>query len=189
MKRVQHARSHSLQGRKHPLARVCNGLERRHSGGIELFLELINRQGTGDIPLVVLNDQRHVLDRASILREVLCEVTERLQVFLHHVWRGVRHEDQAVDPLQNQLAGRAVVDLARHRIDLKASAHPSDRPQIERHEVEEQGSISLGTDTRQLTAIALGSSLVNDLEVRRLPRHTRPVVDDFCIDLLLCEVI
>jgi hypothetical protein len=62
------------------------------------------------------------------------------------------------------------------------------RAQIQRQEIEEQGSIGLGGERDHLALLLFGCFLKDELQIRRLAAQSGTVVDDFAVDLACCEV-
>ncbi len=62
------------------------------------------------------------------------------------------------------------------------------RAQIEWQEVEEQGSIGLGSKRDHLALLLFGCFLEDELQIRRLAAQSGAVVDDLAVDLARCEV-
>ncbi len=131
-----------------------------------------------DVPLVVLQDDRHLVQRQAELGEVRLEVLERLDVGVEHRHLAVGHEHDAVDALQDELARRVVEDLARHRVELQAHLHAPDEADVQGQEVEEERAVRLRFQAHHLAARLRRGLLMDVLEVRRLPAQARTVVHD-----------
>ena len=58
-----------------------------------------------------------------------------------------------------------------------------DRAEVERQEVEKEGSVRLGGERDELALRGGVRAVVNVLEVGRLPAQARPVIDDLAVDL------
>jgi hypothetical protein len=147
--------------------------------GVQVAVQLFDRQRVADVALVVLEHQRHVGARGQAqLAQVLRHVVERLEVRVEHGGLRVGHEHDAVDALQHQLAGGVVEDLAGHRVELEPHLHPADHADVERQQVEEEGAVGLGLQADHLAARARCCLLVDELEVGGLPTQARTVVHD-----------
>jgi hypothetical protein len=64
----------------------------------------------------------------------------------------------------------------------------ADRAQIERQEIEEQGSLGFCGERDHLALLLFCGLLVNNLQVRGFAAQPGAVVHDFAIDLAGCEV-
>src|SRR5690349_10776394 len=135
---------------------------------IQFLLEFGHGDDAREIALVVLHDERDLVDREPVLGQVVVHVHEALDVRLVAVDLRIGHEDDAVDPLQDELPARVVVDLTRHRIEVEAGAEAPDLAQLEREEVEEEGAVHLGREGDHLPARLLRDAGIDMLQVRRL---------------------
>src|SRR5207247_4365193 len=95
----------------------------------------------------------------------------------------IRHEYDSIDPFQDQLAARIVVDLPGYRIEVKPGAKPPDLPQLQRKEVEEQRAVHLRGQGDHLAAGFLGDARINVLEIGGFAAEAGTVIDDFAVDL------
>ena len=100
----------------------------------------------------------------------------------------IGHEHDAVHAAQNQLAAGVVKDLSRNGVEVNARLEAAHRAQIQRQEVEEQGSIGLGGERDHLALLLFGCFLEDELQIRRLAAQPGAVVDDLAVDLACCEV-
>src|SRR5208282_4537292 len=99
-----------------------------------------------------------------------------------------RLEHDAVHSAQDQLAAGVIKDLSRDRVQVNARLEASHRTQIQRQEIEEQGSIGLRGQRDHLALLLFGCFLEDELQVRRLAAQPGAVVDDLAVDLARCEV-
>jgi hypothetical protein len=153
-------------------------LEPREALRVQRLVELLDRVDVADIALVVLHHERDPLDAEAHLGQVGREVRKRLEVRLQRLDLAVGHEHDAVDALQDQLAGGVVEDLTGHGVELQAHLHAADHAHIDRQQVEKQRAVRLGFQADHLAARLRRRLLVDELEVGRLPAQARAVVDD-----------
>src|SRR5208337_2745023 len=76
----------------------------------------------------------------------------------------------------------------RNRVQVNARLEAPQRAQVQRQEIEEQGSIGLGRERDHLTLLLFGCFLEDELQIRRLTAQPGAVVDDLAVDLACCEV-
>jgi hypothetical protein len=185
---LEHLSGQVLQRREDALAPRCDGLEVGESPRVDLPFEVLDGHRVIEVALVVLDDDRHVLDGLAHLLEVLLQVLERFLVLLELGFAGVRDEDDAVDTLQHEATRRLVVDLSRHGVELELRADARDLAEVERHVVEVQRPLTRRRDGGEFASRVGRHLAVHELQVGRLPGHSRSVVDDLALDLLLREV-
>ena len=157
--------------------------ERRHAPEVEYVLQLVHRNHTRQVALVVLHHERRLAHVEVLLDQVLVQVPQTLDVVIQLFALRVRHENNAVRAAQHQLARRGVVHLAGNRVELKARCESGDRAEIERQKIEEQGAIGLGGERDHRALALIRHERVDVLQVRRLARPSRAVVDDLARDL------
>src|SRR5207244_11285769 len=95
----------------------------------------------------------------------------------------IGHESDDIHPAQNQLAASIVEYLVRKRIEVNASLEAADRAEIQRKEVEEQSTLSLGGQRDHLAFLLLGRFLIDVLQICRLYDPSGAVLYDLDIDL------
>src|SRR5262250_2831844 len=71
---------------------------------------------------------------------------------------------------------------------MNASLKTTNRTEIQREEVEKQGSFGLGGERDHFALLLLGGLLINVLQVGGLAAEARAIVDDLAIYLAGCEV-
>ena len=171
------------QGLLHAGALEGHRLEEREVPRVEARVQDGDRQGGGQVPLVVLED--HGDGGVDLVgEEVAPQALQALEVRVEHGGLAVRHEDHGVAALEDHAARRLVEDLPRDRVDLHAGAHAADGAELDGQEVEEEGAVGLGGEGDQLALVLEGQVVVDPLEVRRLPAEAGPVVDELGRDLL-----
>src|SRR5262249_54742022 len=173
-----------LQGVEDADARRRHGFERRLALVVERPVHLVDRDRVAQVALVELQgvgDRRQV---EAVLLEVLLEVADRLDVGLHALVLAVGDEDDAVDPLQDQLPAGVVEDLAGDGVEVEAGGEAADGAEVERQEVEEERAVGLGRQRDHLALRLRGGLVVDVLQVGRLAAQPRAVVDDLAVDLL-----
>src|SRR5437870_2173292 len=160
-----------------------NSLQHRLVLASELLGEIINGQNVWQVSFVQLQDIRNLSEVVAVLLEVRHEIFERLDIGVHALLLRVGYENDAIHPAQNQLAASIVEYLAWNRIEVNASLEAADRAEIQRKEVEEQSTLSLGGQRDHLAFLLLGRFLIDVLQICRLAAQSGAVVDDFAIDL------
>jgi hypothetical protein len=99
--------------------------------------QLLYGHGVGQVTLVELENERQVVQVLSVLRQVLTQVGQGLEVGFKHVCRRVGYKNHPVCASEHELAGGVVVDLPRHSVQLETSSQAGHGAQIQGHEVEE----------------------------------------------------
>ena len=188
IERFQHHSGEPLEGRKNTLAIAGNSLEVGCIPGVERFFHFLDAVDIRQVSLVVLQDDRRVGDVEPMLLEVLLEVFQALDVFIHLATLGVCDEDDSICSLQHELASGVVIHLSGDGVDLEFRLHPCHLSQVEGEEVEEEGSVPLGGDAGEVADTGVGCLLVYYLEVRGLTTEPRAVVHDLAIDFFQREV-
>src|SRR5438876_1199888 len=111
-------------------------------------------------------------------------LAQRLQDQLAHRLQGVEHAIAADrHALEDQLAARVVVHLARHRVEVEPGLEAADGAQVDWQEVEEQRALGLGGERDHFAARIGRHFAVNVLEVGRLAAQARAVIDELAVDL------
>jgi hypothetical protein len=146
--------------------------------GVEGVVERGHGHDVADVPLVVLEDQGHVFEAEAQLGQVLLQVAERLDVGVEGRGLAIGDEDDPIHPLEHELAGGVVEDLAGDGVELQPDLHAADDPHVERQQVEEQGAVGLGLQAHHVAAGLGRGALVDGLQVGGLPAQARAVVHD-----------
>ena len=133
-----------------------------------------DRRGVRQIPLVVLDDERHAAEVVAVLGHVVVQVLHRFLIRFHALDLRVGDEHDAVDALEDQLAAGVVVDLARHRVEMEARLESADRPEIDRQEIEEQRAFGFRRQRDQLPARVGLHLAVDVLEIGGLAAEPGP---------------
>jgi len=81
-----------------------------------------------------------------LLRQVVLEIFETLDVLLHFFPLRIGHENDAVDAAQDELAGGVVNYLTGDGIELEFGDKAFNNQSVEREKVEEQGAIGCGSE-------------------------------------------
>src|SRR5213075_2076936 len=142
----------------------------------------------GQVLVVVLHDQRHRAHVHAVLQQIALEILETLDVLVELPRLAVAHKDDAIGALQHEPAGGVVVDLARHRVELKSRREPRDLAEVDRQEIEEQRAVGLRRERDHAPAPRLRHASVDVMEIGRLAGPPRSVIDDFARDLAGREV-
>ena len=79
--------------------------------GVEVGVELVDRQDVLEITLVVLKDQGNLFDVEAELGQILAEVLEALDVRLAHWPLGIGHEDDSVYTRQRNLPSIVNIEI------------------------------------------------------------------------------
>src|SRR5690606_24397420 len=95
----------------------------------------------------------------------------------------VRDENDSVDAFQNELPASIVKHLARHRVEVESGFEATDLAKGKWQKVEEKGALSLSSKTDHLPLRVRIGTFVDELQVRGFPAESRPIVDNFAIDL------
>ena len=178
----------SLEGGEDSLTVASYRLEMRRFPRVQRFLQFLDTVDIGKIAFVVLENDGDAREVDAMLFQVLLKVSEALDVFVHLSTFGVGDEHDPVGSLKNQFSRRVVIDLPGDGVDLELRLHPCNLSQVQGEEVEEQGSVTLGSDAGEVTDTVAGCFLVNYLEVRGLSTEPRTVVHDLAVDFLQREV-
>src|SRR5437763_1321661 len=150
---------------------------------IERGLEILDCRGVRQIPLVILDDKRHLCQIVSVLGHVVVEILHRLQVGFHALRLRIADEHNAVDVLENELPAGVVVNLARNGVEMEARLETANGSKVDGEEVEEQSSFGFRCQRYELAARFRLDLAVNVLEIRRLSAEAGTIVNDLTIDL------
>ena len=146
-------------------------------------MQLFEHVRVREVLLVVLHDQRDLLERAPVGGERAPQLLEGGDVLVDALAARVDHEDHAVDAVEKLLAGRRVLARARHRDDLDPRAHPRDLAELDREPVVAHGGIEAGRHLLEAPAVIRSQLGVDRAQVRRLARALDAPVDDPRVDL------
>src|SRR5215467_5588508 len=176
-----------VEGVEHAVATHGHGLEVRDLTGppVQHELHVFEGRDVREVALVVLHHVGHLVQVVVVLAEVFLEVAEALHVVAQPVPLRVGHEHEPIHPAQDELARHVVVDLPRHRIELELGGEPAHGGGGDGQEVEEERTIVARGEGNHVPLAHDGETLVDVLEVRGLPRHSRAVVHDLEVDDLL----
>src|ERR1700733_3485303 len=86
----------------------------------------------GQIALVVLDDQRKLLNIVALLCQIGFEIIHALNVFFQALFLAVGHEDDSIQAFENQFAAGVVNNLARNGVEMKFGGEPTDFSNKER---------------------------------------------------------
>ena len=167
----------------HPLAGGRDRLEGGNVQEIQRGVQVRDRGGVPEVPLVVLEDEREFLELLPVGGEVVHQVLQALHVAVDHLPLGVGDEHDAVHALEHQPPGGVVEHLSGHRVEMEADLEPLDLPQLDREEVEKQGPVGLGGKGDQPPLLLRAQHLVDHLDVGRLAGEARAVIDDLRAEL------
>src|SRR5690606_4694006 len=184
----QHLLDDRFERLEHARPRQRRRLERGEGSKVQRILQRAPTQHVREIPLVVLEAERHAARIHTLVEEVRLQVPEAGDVFLEPVRSTVRDEDHAVGSLKHQPAGRVVVDLARDGVELDLRPVAGEAAEVERKVIEEERAIALCRQGDDGASTALRHPRVDVLQVRRLAGTSGYVVDDLRGDLPRREV-
>src|SRR5262249_48966201 len=94
----------------------------------------------------------------------------------------------AIHAAQNQFPAGVIKHLAWNRVQVDASLEAAHGAQIQRQEIEEQGSLSLGSERDHLALLSFGGLLENTLQIGSLAAQPGAIVNDLAIDLAGCKI-
>jgi hypothetical protein len=164
----------------------------RFDDGFVLFPEFggehIDREDVGQVALVELEHVRNFVEVVAVFFQVGHEVVEGFDVRVHALFLRVGDEDDAVDAAQNEFAAGIVEDLSGDGVEVDAGLEAAHRAEIEREEIEEQGTLGFRGQRDHLALLLVRGFLVDDLQVRGFAAKSGAVVHDFAVDLAGCEV-
>jgi hypothetical protein len=186
--RAEHVLDHRHERFHDALALCGHGREGRLLPGVQRLVELGGGNEVGQVLLVVLHDERHLLGHQPVRQQVDLHVLEGRLVLLHVAPARVRHEDHRVRAGQHHPAGGVVLDLAGDGVELDLEVVAGDGPQAEGKQVEEERAVLGGVERDQAVVAARVGDGVDLLEVRGLSRLRGTVVDHLGLDSPLGEV-
>ena len=175
---ADHALEHRTERLEHARAGLGRGGERRSLALVEVALHHGDRRRLWEVALVVLEDERDVRDVDPMSDELAGHLAERLQILFLAVQRRVGDEDDAVDSLEDGLAGRSVHRLTSDAQDLQPEVVAAEADRLERQHVEENRALLGGVHRNHHAAPLASGVLVQLVQVGRLAADGRPVVDD-----------
>ena len=170
--------SYAPQSLEHPSPLGSHGLEGGQTEAVEGRLQFLHGDHVPQVPLVPLEDHGNVRQVQAQGPEVLPQVQHALAARVQHGRLAVHHEDDAIHPLQHQLAGLVVEDLARHGVELQACAVAPHQARFQGQQVEEQGPVSLRVQAHHLAPALAAGLAVDGMEVGGLAAQAGAVVDD-----------
>ena len=162
------------------------GRELRHAAEVERVGQLGRRRGSApsaDPACCTATTSGTVRASMPCSARLCVQVLEALDVLLELARLAVGDEHDAVRALEHELARGLVVDLPGHGVELELRREAGDRAEVERQEVEEQRAVGLRRERDHLAFPVVGNLAVDVMQVRRLSRPTRSVVDDLAGDL------
>jgi hypothetical protein len=100
-----------------------------------------------------------------LFAKIFLKIREAFVVLLHFVGLGIGYENDSIDSTQNQFTGGVVIHLARHGIELEFGGKSFNGSQIQRQEIEEQGSIGFRRQRHHLAFVLIRNLAMNDLQI------------------------
>ena len=118
---VQQDLRNGVQGGENILPRAGDDLETLHPllPVVQDVIEIIDRRDVWQIAFVVLQDVGDIVERHVLLGQVVLEIFETLNVFLHFFPLRIGYENDAIDAAQDELAGGVVNYLTGDGIELE----------------------------------------------------------------------
>src|SRR5439155_21316873 len=150
---------------------------------VQDVIEIIDRRDVWQIAFVVWQDVGDIIERHVLRGQVLLEIFETLNVFLHFFPLRIGYENHAIDAAQDELAGGVVNYLTREGIELEFGDKAVDNQSVERKKVEEQGAIGWGSERNEVAAILRLNPLMDVAEVGGFATEGRTVINDLKLDL------
>jgi len=130
------------------------------------------------VPLVVLEYERDLVEVDVVFQTVAAQAVEVLQVGVEERDLGVADEDDAVGPFQDTLPGGLVESLAGNGHQLEVDPEFADDAGLDGEEVEEEGPFGLGLQADEVAPEGGIQLKVYITEVGRLAAQAGAVVDD-----------
>ena len=174
-----------VQGGENILPGTGDDLEALHPllPVVQDVIEIIDRRDIWQIAFVVLQDVGDIVERHVLLGQVVLEIFETLNVFLHFFPLRIGYENHAIDAAQDELTGGVVNYLTGDGIELEFGDEALDNQSVEREKVEEQGAIGCGSERNEVAAILRINPLMDVAEVGGFAAKRRTVINDLKLDL------
>src|SRR2546421_6412977 len=184
-KLVQQSLRNGVQGGENILPGAGNDLETLHSflPVVQDVVEVIDRGDIWQIAFVVLQDVGNIVERHVLLGQVVLEIFETFNVFLHFFPLRIGHENNAIDAAQDELAGGVINDLTGDGIELEFGDKAFNNQSVEREKVEEQGAIGCGSERNKVAAVLRINPLMDVAEVGGFAAEGRTVINDLKLNL------
>src|SRR5665213_1080469 len=166
---------HALTGDRHTL----------HYGlalHLKLLGELFNRKDAGNIAFIELQDIRNGLEIEFVFLQVFAEVLQSFQVCVQALFLRIRHEDDSVGALQDQLAAGFIKNLTGNCIKMNSSFKAAHRAQVNRQKIEKQGAVRFRRKRNHLPFLRGTRMVIDPLKVGCLTAQTWTVVDQLAIN-------
>lgn len=157
---------------------ACGGSNRRCVPAVEEFVEFSDGKNVGQIVLVVLKHDRHVVQIAPLIGEVVAQIVETFEVRIGSCGLCIGDENDSIRAREHEFARGVEVHLTRHREQLQAHVHPTYGRQPHREEIEVQRPIDGRCQRDELAAMIGLRCRMNVFERGRLSAKPWPVVDD-----------
>src|SRR5213082_679780 len=184
-KLVQQNLRNGVQGGKNILPGTGDDLEALHPllPVVQDVIEVIDRSDIWQMAFVVLQDVGDIVERHVLLGQVVLQIFETLNVFLHFFPLRIGYENDAIDAAQDELAGGVVNYLTRDGIELEFGDKALDNQSVERKKVEEQSAIGCGGERNEVAAILRINPLMDVTEIGSFATEGRTVINDLKLDL------
>ena len=178
----------AAQGFKDAGAVLGNGLETGKALRVEFGIQHVHRHDVLQIALVPLEHHGDIPQGQPQFLEVVTEVLEAFLVGVEHRDLAVRHEHDAIHPLQHQLPGGVVEDLPRHGVQLELGLEATHQPHVDGEQIKEEGPVRFSIQGYHFTPGLLGSPGVNGIKVCGFATKTWTIINDFNRHLASCVI-
>ena len=150
---------------------------------VEVALELGGRSGAGRVAFIILERDREARRIGPVVPDVLDHCMKRMVIRFEAVRRRIGDENEAIGAMENELAGRIIVDLAGHGVELEACLVAVDFCRMHREEIEEERAVRRGGERYEVTTLLLIHFGVDVSEIGRLATEGGATVDNLERDL------
>lgn len=103
--------------------------------GIDIAVQDGNRQRGWQVHLVVLKDKRNISEPFALLREIVDQLAQTLQVVSESLLLCVDNEYDSIGATENRDARLAIKRLSGNRVELEAKPIPVNRSDIDGKEI------------------------------------------------------
>jgi hypothetical protein len=148
----------------------------------QIFLKRVDGHGAGQVAFVELKDIGDLHEVVAVLLEVVMKVLKGFDVGVHTLFLRVGYEHHSIHAAENQLAAGVVKHLSRDGIEVKPGLESANCSEIERKEVEKEGTVGFRGQRDHFALLLLAGFVVNHLQISGLAAEARAVIHDLAID-------
>jgi len=116
------------------------------------------------------------------------QLIERPDVFFSHLFLGIGDENKAINTFQDKFSGGIIFDLAWYGIKLNFQFISLDLSHVEREEIKEQGTVSMGFQADHLRLDLFGKFSVDIFKIGGFASTTGAIIDNFHLHYLFSEI-